>query len=198
MAEVLVFHHAQGLTAGVLAFADELRRVGHDAHTADLYAGATFGSVESGVAHAESIGYHAIIDAACEIAQEYPPDLVYAGFSLGSLPAQKLAQTRPGARGALLYHGGAPLSTFGPDWPAGVRLQIHVMDDDEWAELDVAENLCEAVSGSDLFVYPGSAHLFADSSLADYDPAAAALLMERTLEFLRIVDLQDGNRRPGD
>ena len=42
MAELLLFHHAQGLTAGCLSFADELRAAGHVVHAPDLYDGKTF------------------------------------------------------------------------------------------------------------------------------------------------------------
>ena len=57
MAEVLLFHHAQGLTSGIQAFADELRVAGHTVHTPDLFDGRTFGSIDEGMAHiAEEFG----------------------------------------------------------------------------------------------------------------------------------------------
>ena len=49
MAEVVLFHHAQGLTAGVNAFADDLRRAGHTVHTPDLFGGRTFPTIEEGI-----------------------------------------------------------------------------------------------------------------------------------------------------
>ncbi|MDT7732714.1 MAG: hypothetical protein QOK45_2967, partial [Mycobacterium sp.] len=104
MAEVLLFHHAQGRTPGFLAFADQLREAGHTVHTPDLYDGRSFSSLEEGVGYAEEVGFGEIIEAGSRIADELPNEIVYAGFSLGVLPAQKLAQTRPGARGALLFH----------------------------------------------------------------------------------------------
>jgi dienelactone hydrolase len=115
-----------------------------------------------------------------------PEDLVYAGFSLGAMPAQELAQTRPGAKGALLYHSGIPSSEFGGPWPGSVPLQIHIMESDPWAEEDIpaAKELADEAEDGELFLYPGSGHLFADPSGPDYDEAAAKLLMERTLEFL--------------
>lgn len=186
---MVLFHHALGLTAGVAAMADALRAAGHTVHVPDLYDGATFPDIEAGVAHAEAMGMEAIIDRGVAAVQDLPEGLVYGGFSLGSLPAQKLAQTRPHARGALLYHGGVPASMFGAPWPAGVPLQIHVMDGDEWAELDVAEELCDEIGDeAELFVYPGSVHLFADSSFREYVPDAAQLLLQRTLEFLARLD----------
>src|SRR5205814_7046613 len=100
MAEVLLFHHAQGQTAGFKAFADELRPAGHTVHTPDLFDGRTFASIEEGMAYAEQLGFpDGIIERGERAADSLPDELVYAGFSLGVLPAQKLAQTRPGARG---------------------------------------------------------------------------------------------------
>lgn len=186
MAEIVLFHHAQGQTSGFLAFADELRAAGHMVHAPDVYDGKTFATVEEGVAHARELGFQAVADRSEQAVAEggLPERLVYAGFSLGVMPAQKLAQIRPGARGALLYHAAVPLGEFGDTWPDGVPLQLHVMEDDDWG--DVAENkqLAAEVDGAELFLYPGSAHLFADSSLPDYDQQAAALLLQRTLAFL--------------
>ena len=189
MTTVLLFHHAQGQTPGFLAFADELREVGHTVHAPDLYDGMTFDDIDEGVANARRIGFQTIIDRGTAAAAELPADIVYAGFSLGGMPAQSLAQTRPGARGALLYHAALPPSEFGGPWPEGVPVQIHAMDDDPWMEEDraAAEALVAETPGAELFIYPGSGHLFADSSLGDYDEQAAALLKVRTLEFLQRV-----------
>ncbi len=188
MAEIVVFHHAHGVTDGIRAFCDSLRAAGHAVHCPDLFDGATFDTVEEGVAHAESLGFEAIIDAGVEYAQGLPANLVYAGFSLGILPAQKLAQTEPGARGALLYHDALPAPTFGGPWPDGVALQIHVTEDDPWSERDGVEELHRSVDGSELYLYPGDAHLFADESLAEYDAQMAGLLMMRTLALLDRLD----------
>ena len=190
MTDLILFHHAHGLTRGVEAFADELRAAGHRVTVPDLFDGVTFTTVEEGVAHAERIGFDRIIDAGEASAEALPSGIVYAGFSLGALPAQKLAQTRPGALGALLYHGGVPVSTFSPSWPAGVALQVHLNEHDPWGEPDVVDELVERASTTavaQLFSYPGSTHLFADSSLPDHEPDSAALLMHRTLELLAAV-----------
>jgi dienelactone hydrolase len=184
VAELVLFHHALGLTDGVRRFADLVREAGHVVHTPNLYEGEMFTDIPSGVAHAEAIGFGAVIDRGSAAVAGLPHNLVYGGFSLGVLPAQKLAQTRPGARGALLYHGGVPTSTFDSPWPAGVPLQLHVMADDAWGDVDVVRSLGDEVNGAALFIYPGSAHLFADSSLPEYEPAAAVLLLQRRLEFL--------------
>jgi dienelactone hydrolase len=186
MATVLLFHHAQGQTTGFLAFADELRDAGHTVHAPDLYDGNTFRDLTEGVAYAKQVGFPEIIRRGSAAAVELPADIVYAGFSLGVLPAQSLAQTRPGARGAIFFHACLPTSEFESSWPEGVPLQIHMMDSDPWSEEDrpVAEALVKEIADAELFLYPGSGHLFADSSLDDYDEQAAALLKERTLAFL--------------
>jgi hypothetical protein len=105
------------------------------------------------------------------------------GISLGVLPAQKLAQTRPGARGAVLISGAVPSSQFGGAWPHGVPLQIHMMDADtlviEDGDLDVARRLADTVDGVQLYLYPGDRHLFIDSSLPDYDQTATELVTDR-------------------
>jgi len=58
------------------------------------------------------------------------------------------------------------------------------MDADEWVELDVAHELVDEIENAELFLYRGDGHLFADSSLSDFDEEAATLLKERTLVFL--------------
>ena len=189
MAEVLLFHHAQGQTAGLEAFADELRQSGHTVHAPDLYDGRTFATLDEGLAYAEEVGFAEIIERGVRAADGLPDELVYAGFSLGVLPAQKLAQTRAGARGALLFYSCVPTSAFGTPWPAGVPVQIHAMDADPIfvgeGDLDAARALVESTEHAELFLYPGSQHYFADASLPSYDADAAALLTRRVLDFLR-------------
>jgi dienelactone hydrolase len=186
MAEVLLFHHAQGQTKGFHAFADELRAAGHTVHTPDLYDAKTFDSLDDGVGYAKEVGFGTILERGEQAAEGLPSELVYAGFSLGVMPAQKLAQTRPGAKGALFFSAALPAEEFGGPWPEGVPLQIHMMEGDVWAEEDLpaARELVESTDGAELFLYPGDGHLFADSSLSDYDESAATLLKQRVLEFL--------------
>jgi dienelactone hydrolase len=188
MAEVLLFHHAQGQTEGFAAFADELRRAGHTVHAPDLFDGRTFGSIDEGMAYVEQLGFGEIIERGEHAANELPNELVYAGFSLGVVPAQKLAQTRAGARGALLFYSCVPTSEFGTPWPAEVPVQIHGMDADPIfvgeGDVDAARAIVESTEHAELFLYPGDQHYFADSSLPSYDPGAAALLTRRVLAFL--------------
>jgi dienelactone hydrolase len=190
MAEVLLFHHAQGLTPGVGAFADELRAAGHTVHTPDLFDGRTFKSIPEGMAFIEAAGFDDLRARGVRIADDLPAELVYGGFSFGVTIAQQLAQTRPGARAALLFYSAVPISgewAFGP-WPDGVPVQIHGADADPYfvdeGDIDAAREIVEKVDDAELFLYPGDQHYFADSSLPSYDPEATKLLTRRVLEFL--------------
>jgi dienelactone hydrolase len=188
MAEVLLFHHAQGQTPGFHAFAEELRRAGHTVHTPDLYGGRTFPTLDEGIAYAQEVGFMELLERGVRTAEELPSELVYAGFSLGVMPAQKLAQTRPGVRGALLFYSCIPTSEFGTSWPADVPVQIHGMDADpifvDEGDIDAAREIVESTQDAELFLYPGDQHYFADSSLPSYDESATRLLTQRVLAFL--------------
>lgn len=188
MAEVLVFHHGQGLTAGVREFAERLRRAGHTVHAPDLYEGQVFDTLDEGLTYARNTGFATITARGTTAAEKLPAELVYVGFSLGTLPAQKLAQTRPGAKGALLLESCVPVSKFGGAWPRDVPVQIHGMDADPYfageGDVDAARALVETATDAELFLYPGDRHLFTDSSLPSYDERAAERVAHRVLGFL--------------
>jgi dienelactone hydrolase len=194
MAEVVLYHHVQGLTEGVRRFGDGLRQAGHTVHTPDLFDGRTFATMDEAFAFVREAGdaLDARVDAA---ANALPEELVYAGISWGVGAAQRLAQTRTGARGAVLYEACFPITgeyAFGP-WPSGLPVQIHGKADDEFfaheGDIDAARELVATIGPdrAELFVYPGDEHLFVDSSLPSYDAEAAALTMQRTLHFLSVL-----------
>lgn len=188
MAEILLFHHVLGLTTGVRAFADSLRAAGHTVHTPDLFDGRTFDTIDAGAAHVDEIGFGAVLERGATAAEGLPDGLVFAGFSLGVVPAQCLAQTRAGARGAVLMEACVPVSEFGDAWPDGVPVQIHGLADDAFfageGDIDAARAIVESTPDAELFVYDGDGHLFADPASASYDEAAASLLLDRVLAFL--------------
>ncbi|MEV6008803.1 dienelactone hydrolase family protein [Streptomyces sp. NPDC051976] len=188
MAEVLVFHHGHGLTAGVREFAERLREAGHTVHVPDLFEGQVFDSLEEGIGYAEKIGFGTFVARGTAAAEKLPAELVYLGFSLGVLPAQKLAQTRPGAKAAVLIEACVPVSEFGGAWPQGVPVQIHGMDADPFfaaeGDVDAARALVETAQDAELFLYPGDRHLFTDSSLPSYEEQAATRTTSRVLGFL--------------
>ena len=203
MAEVMLFHHAQGLTPGVVAFADKLRSAGHIVHTPDLFDGRTFNSIENGMKFVNELGFGEVMARGERAVFGLNAELVYAGFSLGVVPAQKLAQTRPGARGALLFYSCVPVSEFGSEWPRGVPVQVHGMDADPYfvgeGDIDAARALIAEADQGELFFYPGDQHYFADSSLPSYDAEASELLIQRVLNFLAALSrgetLSDGRRQ---
>lgn len=187
MAEILLFHHIQGLTRGVADFADALRAAGQTVHVPDLFEGRTFDSIEAGQGYCRDVGFDEVRRRGVAAAESLPPELVYAGFSLGVMPAQQLVQTRPGARGALFYHSFVDPAEFGA-WPAGVPLQIHAMDADPFfvgeGDIEPARAFVDAHDDAEMFLYPGDGHLFADSSLAAHDADATSLALQRSLAFL--------------
>lgn len=188
MADVLLLHHIQGLTPGMTALADRLRSEGHTVHTPDLFDGRTFPTLEEGMAYAKSVGFGTIAEHGVAAAEALPPSLVYIGVSMGVMAAQQLAQTRKGARGAILIDSCIPTEEFGGPWPDGVPVQIHGMDADpifaEEGDLDAARALAEEADEAELFVYPGDRHLWSDASLASHDADATELMVTRMLEFL--------------
>lgn len=190
MAEVLLFHHAQGLTPGVVAFADVLRAAGHTVHAPDLFGGRTFETMPAGMEFIQDVGFQELADRAARLADDLPAELVYVGMSFGVVPAQKLAQTRSGAKGAVLFYSAIPVSgdwAFGP-WPRGVPVQIHGADRDPIfigeGDVEAAREIVATADDAELFLYPGDQHYFADSSLPSYDPGATALAVARVLELL--------------
>lgn len=184
MADVLLFHHALGLTEGVVAFADAWRSVGHVVSTPDLFDGRTFTDIRAGVDHAETLGFDHIVARGVDLARDLPDGAVVAGFSLGALAAQAIAHTKPGVGGLVLIHGGdVPVGAFGEVWPPSVPVQVHVAEEDPWCPLADVQAFAEA-TGAELFTYPGAAHLFTDVSFDEYDSQATASVIDRTLAFL--------------
>jgi dienelactone hydrolase len=189
MAEVVLFHHAQGLTPGVAALADALRAAGHTVHAPDLYDGRSYATLEEGMAHVKATGFGELVERAVRAVDGMRDELVYAGISLGVAPAQRLAQTRKGARGAILISACFPSSEFGSSWPAAVPLQVHAMEADpefdNGGDLPAARAIVAEAEDAELFLYPGDAHLFVDASLPSYDGEATALLQRHVLALLR-------------
>jgi len=188
MADVVLFHHVCGATPGVHAFADGLRAGGHTVHVPDLFEGRVFDDFEEGLAFARTVPDEVVMARATSAIEDLPAELVYGGFSLGVMCAQTLASQRPGAAGGLLLHSAIDPQWVGP-WPDGVPAQIHAMEADpffieEGGDLEAAEAMVKAHDGVELFLYPGDGHLFTDSSLAEYDEEATALVTSRVLSFL--------------
>lgn len=192
---MILFHHVQGLTPGVVSFADDLRRAGHTVHTPDLFDGQTFESIDTGLAFVEELGFGEVLARGKRAADEHPDVDVFGGISLGVLPAQMLAQTESRASGAVFLEGCVPVSEFGDRWPNGVSVQIHGMSEDPFfsgeGDIDAAREIvaeADAQTRAELFVYPGDRHLFTDRSLPSYDENATAEVAGRVIALLDAID----------
>ena len=187
MAEVLLFHHVLGRTPGMEALAERFRSSGHTVHLPDLFEGRTFTSRETARAYVDEVGFDTLVERGRIAAEDLPRGLVYAGVSLGALPAQLLTQTRLGARAAVLISAAIDPSEFGAPWLRGVPVQVHLKEDDPLmaeGDLDAARSLVELVPDAELFLYPGSTHLFTEEGYADHDPAAADQVVDRMTALL--------------
>ena len=182
MADILLFHHVCGRTAGIEALAERLRAGGHTVTVPDLLDGHTFATVDEGVEHVEAVGFDTVVARGVAAAEGLPDDLVHVGVSLGSMPAMRLAVQRPGARGVVCLEGIVSPTHYGA-WPVGLPLLAHAMRDDDWAEVPILETVV-ADCGGDLHLHDGSDHLFTDASLAAHDPAATDVVVDSILDWL--------------
>ena len=179
MAEVVLFHHVQGLTDGVRAFADELRAGGHTVHTPDLFDGQRPATIDEGIELVSSLG-DALATRCAEAVAGLPAGLVYAGFSWAA--RRRSGSRRPGraraARCSTSRSSRCPPSGPSARGPPGSRSRCTA-----WTRTRTSPGRAtwtppaswsppSALSVAELFTYPGDQHLFTDSSLPSYDPAA--------------------------
>lgn len=188
MTSIVLFHHARGCTPGVTEFARRIGRPGQVVRTPDFFEGRTFDTIFEGFAEVKERGFDAYQQWADQQVAELPSDAVYIGISLGVMAAQRLAQNRSGARGAVLIDACLPPDQFGSTWPAEIPVQIHGAKDDPLfaleGDLQAAQELLESHAATDLYTYPGDQHLFIDSSLPGYDAKAADIVIERVRSFI--------------
>jgi dienelactone hydrolase len=198
MAEVVMFHSVLGLRPGVLDAAERLRTAGHTVHTPDLFDGEIFDNLDDGMGKEEALGFREIVGRTEVAVAGLPAGLIFAGFSMGVVYAERLAASRQGALGAVLMHGAVPVDGlteyFGIErWPEGVPVQVHYAVDDPWVEAEQeVVPLGDAVRGAgaefEQYVYPGSGHLFADPDFFEYDRASSKAMWERVVAFLDGID----------
>lgn len=181
MAHIVLFHHVLGLTPGVRQLAAAFTAAGHEVSTPDLFEGVTFTDIASGLQHIDALGDEALLRRAEDACRHLRADVVYAGLSLGVVPAQHLLTNRPGARGALLIHGFIDPSTMPGVWPEGCPVGVFGMRDDPFlvgdGDLDAAQRWAQSHPGLEIHLYPGAGHLFTEPALDDYDPDATQSLV---------------------
>jgi carboxymethylenebutenolidase len=186
---VILLHEFFGLQQSFKSYADLLNDQGFTVLAPDLYDGAIADSVESARALAQSLDVERtagrIKEAAQHLTDNWHPRLGVVGFSLGADFAVELAQDLD-VEATVLYYG---LGDIQPDkWRSPVL--GHFGDRDEWtshfeAEAMIAELQANGVE-SEMHLYPGAGHWFANADVpAAYDPAAAELAFQRTADFLQ-------------
>ncbi|WP_430867177.1 dienelactone hydrolase family protein [Demequina aurantiaca] len=188
MAEILLFHHALGLTDGLQSFAERLRANHHTVHCPDAYSGRVFTDLDEGVSYAQGIGHDAMEEVANRAHRQNRDARVVMGFSLGAAMAQQLAQHKRHINACLLMGGALPPEALGGDWRHPCHLQVHVADPDEWVNPNEVESLMFHARQGDLFRYADQGHMFVDPSSRDYDADAADLFEDRVTEWLDRVD----------
>ena len=192
MAIVAIFHAVLGVTPGLVDFASKLKRPGREVHVVDQYDGRVFDNYEEAGAYEEEVGFPDLMAKAIQGVADLPDGFVAIGFSNGAGMAEFVAANRP-VSGVVMASGALPLETIGITWPEGVPAQIHSTVDDPHRNEDgitsVKQAVEEAGGSIEVFDYPGSGHLFADSSRADeYQPAEAELMLSRIKDFLDGID----------
>jgi dienelactone hydrolase len=194
MATIALFHSVLGIRPGLLQFADTLRAAGHEVHVMDQNEGKVFDEYEPAMALMEEVGFKELTARAMAATANLPDGFVTAGFSNGAGMAEYVAGRRRVA-GVLMLGGALDLEWLDMSWPEGVPAQIHTTVDDPWREQEGIDAVAQAVKAAggeiEVFDYPGSGHLFADSSKADeYQPAEADLMMTRIKAFLGRIDVK--------
>ncbi len=107
------------------------------------------------------------------------------GFSMGTDWAVITAANEPDVAATVLFYGGLT-----PDF-SHMKSKVlgHYTETDEWFPFDRAQEMEQSLkaAGVDVTIhfYPGTAHWFMEEDRPEYDPAAASLAWERTLEFLK-------------
>ncbi|CAN5724516.1 dienelactone hydrolase family protein [soil metagenome] len=192
MAIVAIFHSALGVRPGLVEFANKLKMVGREVHIIDQYDRQVFDDYDEAGAYVEEVGFPDLMAKAIQRVADLPDGFVAIGFSNGAGMAEFVAANRP-VSGVVMASGALPLETIGITWPEGVPAQIHSTVDDPRREQDAIDSVKQAVEEAggtvEVFDYPGSGHLFADSSMADeYQPAEAELMLTRIKDFLDQID----------
>ncbi|RRD46733.1 dienelactone hydrolase family protein [Tessaracoccus sp. OH4464_COT-324] len=187
MTEIVLFHHALGLTDGVRQFADQLRSRGFAVRTPDLFEGRVFSSVEEAFQYVERVSCATLLQRAEESCVEIHGRIIFGGFSLGVVPAQHMMLAKPSI-GGLLFHGFTPFEADTSDWPQ-LPMHVYAMAEDP---LFVGDGDIEAVREAqavlpqlELHLFEGRKHLFTDSSTGDYDAFATQQVLDHVIDAVQ-------------
>ena len=189
---VIVLHAWWGLNSIFRSLCDRLAAEGFVAFAPDLYNGKVAKTIDEAgqLVDREQDRKQAIVTAAPDFLRDRPEvrkeALSVIGFSMGAAWSLVLASERPAdIRKVVLFYG-----SYGIDF-SKIQADIlgHYADTDEWEPLDdtraMETDMRTAGLKPTFHIYPNTKHWFFEEDRPEYDPQAAGLAWERTLEFLR-------------
>jgi len=190
---VLVLHAWWGLNDTFKGVCDRLAKAGFVALAPDLYDGEIAHTQKEALQlkrKHKAADIRKLINSAMRALVEHPtvdqPLIGVVGFSLGGFYALGLANQKPRSIAAVVTFYGGGGSKFDKSRAA---FQGHFAEDDPFESSEGIANL-EAILRTanrpvDFYMYPGTKHWFFEPDRPEYDPAAADLAWERTINFLR-------------
>jgi carboxymethylenebutenolidase len=195
-AGVLVLHAWWGLTSVFTDVCDRLAAAGFVALAPSLFlGGATAATIAEAEklrdAHDESAEVEPLVRAAVEQLRGLPAvtgsKIGAIGFSLGAYWALHLSQVRPDDVGAVVTIYGTDDGDYST---ARAAYLGHFAEHDDFEPLQAVRALEEKIRAAGrevtFHVYPGTGHWFVEPNQPDvYDAAAAELVWDRTLAFLK-------------
>ncbi len=189
---VLVLPSWWGLKPFFKAVCDQLAELGYTALAPDYYNGRIGTTIEeTKVLQEEAEGDFEAMSALIKAAKDHLVSLrtgkpiAIVGYSMGTDWAVITAANEPDVSGTVLFYGG-----WSTDF-SKMKSKVlgHYAETDEWVPFEQAkemeQNMKAAGVDVTIHLYPGAAHWFMESDRPEYDPAAASLAWERTLEFLK-------------
>ena len=187
---VLVLHAWWGLKPFFKDVCDRLAEQGFVAFAPDLRDGQIAATIEEAKQLMEKSDGQLVGDTVMA-AKDYLRTLTKnkigaVGFSMGGAWALILASYKPEEVAAIVLFYGNEGVDYGK---ITARVMGHYSDNDEWEPYEYVENTFKELktAGVDgtLHVYPGVGHWFVEEDRPEYDPVAAKLAWDRTIEFLK-------------
>jgi carboxymethylenebutenolidase len=187
---VLVLHAWWGLKPFFKQYCDRLAKEGFTVLAPDLYQGRIAGTIDEAKALLEKRDLELMQDTV-NAAKDHLHELVkgkigLVGFSMGGGWALEIASTTPDEIGAMVIYYANGEADYGK---ITAKVMGHFSDNDEWEPNEYVDMTFDAFkkAGVDAtrHVYPGVAHWFVEEDRPEYDPAAAQLSWDRTVEFLK-------------
>jgi len=189
---VLVLPSWWGLKPFFKQVCDRLAEQGYMALAPDYYHGRIGKTIEETKALQEEVESDPeVMGAMIKAAKDYLASLRLGkpigilGFSMGTDWAVITAANESDVAATVLFYGGWSVDFS----KMRSKVLVHYAETDEWFPFDRAQEMEQNMkaAGVDVtfHIYRGTAHWFMEEDRPEYDPAAASLAWERTLEFLK-------------